>query len=34
MTTDDALIVRIAFVRLTRAAVCILIGLLVAYVLG
>jgi hypothetical protein len=34
MTTDESVIAQVAFLRLTRATVCILVGLLVAWVLG
>ena len=34
MTTDESVIVQLAFLRLTRASVCILVGLLTAWVLG
>jgi hypothetical protein len=34
MTTDESLIAQLAFLRLTRATVCILVGLLMAWVVG
>jgi hypothetical protein len=34
MTTDESVIVQLAFLRLTRASVCILVGLLMAWVIG
>ena len=34
MTTDESLIAQLAILRLTRATVCILVGLLMAWVVG
>ena len=34
MTTDESLIAQLAFLRLTRATVCILVRVLMAWVLG